>query len=42
LTVTPGLIQFARHGARLYDRAVVAALGWYLGFDIQRFAMAAG
>jgi glycosyltransferase involved in cell wall biosynthesis len=40
--VTPGLLHFARHGARLYDTAVVATLGWYLGFDFQRWAMQAG
>jgi hypothetical protein len=40
--VTPGLLHFARHGAQLYDRAIVATLGWCLGFDIQRFAIAAG
>ncbi len=39
---TPGLLHFARHGVRLYDRAVVCALGWYVGFDYQRFAMQAG
>src|ERR1700730_7800784 len=25
--VTPGLLHFARHGARLYDKAAVATLG---------------
>ncbi len=40
--VTPGLLHFARHGARLYDRAVVATLGWYLGADLQSCAMTAG
>lgn len=39
---TPGLLHFALHGARLYDRAVVATLGWYVGFDLQRWAMRAG
>ena len=34
--VTPGLLHFARHGAGLYDKAVVATLGWYLGNDFQR------
>lgn len=33
--VTPGLVHFARHGARIYDKAVVATLGWYLGPDLQ-------
>src|ERR1700694_2140510 len=40
--VTPGLLNFARHGARLTERAAVATLGWYLGYDFQRWAMHAG
>jgi len=40
--VTPGLLHFARHGARLYDKAVVATLGWYLGPDFQWRAMESG
>jgi glycosyltransferase involved in cell wall biosynthesis len=40
--VTPGLLHFARHGARLYDRAVVATLGWYLGYDRQAWAIKGG
>jgi glycosyltransferase involved in cell wall biosynthesis len=32
--VTPGLLHFARHGASLYDRAVVASIGWLLGSTI--------
>ena len=40
--VTPGLLNFARQGAQLYDAAVVAALGWYLGYDLQRWAVQAG
>lgn len=39
---TPGLLHFAHHGARLYDKAVVATLGWYLGYDLQSWAMRAG
>jgi glycosyltransferase involved in cell wall biosynthesis len=39
---SPGLLHFALQGAQLYDHAVVAALGWYLGRDLQRFAMRAG
>jgi len=39
---TPGLLHFARHGAGLYQTAVVAAPGWYLGYDFQRWAMLAG
>src|SRR3954452_2780033 len=40
--VTPGLVHFARHGAGLDPQAVVIALGWYLGSDYQRFAIASG
>jgi len=40
--VTPGLLHFARHGARLYDKAVVATLGWYLGPDFQWQSMESG
>jgi hypothetical protein len=39
---TPGLLHFARHGARLFDRAVVATLGWYLGHDLQGWAITSG
>ena len=39
---TPGLLHFARHGARLYDNAVVATLGWYLGCDLQGWAIERG
>jgi len=40
--VTPGLVHFAAHGARLYQRAIVTPLGWYLGYDYQRWSMLAG
>lgn len=40
--VTPGLLHFARHGARLCDKAVVATLGWYLGPDFQWRSMESG
>ena len=40
--VTPGLVHFARQGVGLFPRAVVAALGFYLGADFQRFSMQAG
>ena len=40
--VTPGLLHFARHGASLYDRAVVASIGWFLGFDHQKWALESG
>jgi Glycosyl transferase family 2/Methyltransferase domain len=39
---SPGLIHFARQGVGLYQRAVVAVIGWYLGHDFQRFAMQGG
>jgi hypothetical protein len=39
---TPGLLHFARHGARLAETAVVVAPGWYLGYDFQRWAMRYG
>lgn len=40
--VTPGFVHFCFHGAKLYPKSVVATLGWYLGYDIQRFSMRAG
>jgi glycosyltransferase involved in cell wall biosynthesis len=40
--VTPGLIHFARHAAGLYDKTVVATLGWYLGPDFQGSSIQAG
>jgi glycosyltransferase involved in cell wall biosynthesis len=40
--VTPGLLHFAAHGARLYKRAIVTALGWYLGYDYQPWSILAG
>jgi Glycosyl transferase family 2 len=40
--VTPGLLHFARHGVRLYERAAVTALTWHLGFDMQGWAIEAG
>jgi hypothetical protein len=41
--VTPGLLHFALHGAKMFPRAVVVTLGWHLGFDTnQRLAMDAG
>jgi glycosyltransferase involved in cell wall biosynthesis len=39
---TPGLLHFARHGARLYEKAVVATLGWYLGPDFQNRSIERG
>lgn len=40
--VTPGLIHFARHAARLHEKAVVVTLGWYLGYDFQWRSLEAG
>jgi Glycosyl transferase family 2 len=40
--VTPGLLHFARLGSRFHATAVVAAPGWYLGYDFQRWAMRYG
>jgi hypothetical protein len=40
--VTPGLLHFALHGARVHRRSVVVCLGWYLGGDYQRWAIEAG
>ncbi|WP_168207239.1 glycosyltransferase family A protein [Tardiphaga sp. vice278] len=39
---SPGLVHFAKHGAGLYKRSIVGALGWYLGHDYQRWGMSAG
>ena len=39
---TPGLLHFARHGARLFEQAIVATLGWYLGHDLQALSMLSG
>ena len=39
---TPGLLHCALRGARLYDDAIVATLGWYLGHDFQGTAMQYG
>ncbi|HEV3062314.1 MAG TPA: glycosyltransferase [Vicinamibacterales bacterium] len=40
--VTPGLLFFALRGAHIYEKAVVACLGWYLGGDFQSQAIEAG
>lgn len=40
--VTPGLLHFARQGVAIYDRSVVASIGWFLGFDDQRWAQQTG
>jgi hypothetical protein len=35
---SPALLHFGLQAARLYEKAVVASLGWYIGFDYQRLA----
>ena len=40
--VTPGLLHFAFAGVGLYETAVVCTLGYYLGYDLQRFSLLAG
>ncbi len=39
---SPGLLHFGNHAVSLYSQAVVASLGWYVGFDYDRFARFAG
>ncbi|MCW3013565.1 MAG: cephalosporin hydroxylase, partial [Solirubrobacterales bacterium] len=39
---SPGLLHFGRHAAALHEHAVGASLGWYLGYDYDRFATAVG
>lgn len=40
--VTPGLLHYARTGVQMYPRGVVATLGWYLGYDQQRWGIECG
>lgn len=40
--VTPGFVHFGYQGTRLCRTAVVATLGWYLGYDLQRWSMKGG
>ena len=40
--LSPGLLHFARVATTLYEYAVVASLGWYIGHDFERFARPAG
>ncbi len=40
--VTPGLLHYARSGVRMFPGAVVATLGWYLGYDQQRWGIDCG
>ena len=39
---SPGLVRYAIDGGAIHPRAGVVALGWYLGFDFQRFQLDAG
>jgi len=39
---TPGLLHYARVGTEMYNRAVVASVGFYLGQGFQRFAIMRG
>jgi glycosyltransferase involved in cell wall biosynthesis len=40
--VTPGLLHYARTGVAMFPGAVVATLGWYLGYDQQRWSIECG
>ncbi|MEX0666633.1 MAG: class I SAM-dependent methyltransferase [Acidimicrobiia bacterium] len=40
--VTPGFVHYALVGSRVHPRSAVVSLGWYLGFDFQRYALDAG
>lgn len=40
--VSPGLLHYALVASRTHDRTGVVTLGWYLGFDYQRYAQGAG
>jgi tetratricopeptide (TPR) repeat protein len=40
--VTPGLLHYARTGVTMFPGAVVATLGWYLGYDQQRWGIECG
>ena len=40
--VTPGFVHFGRIGVSMFPVAVVASLGWHLGFDLQRCSIEAG
>jgi len=39
---SPGLLRYALVGSGIHARSGVATLGWYLGFDYQRYAIASG
>lgn len=40
--VTPGLLHYARTGVKMFPSAVVCTLGWYLGYDQQRWGIECG
>jgi len=39
---SPGLVRFAIAGSRVQPRSGILTLGWYLGYDFQRFALETG
>lgn len=39
---SPGLVRAAIAASRVHERSGTVTLGWYLGFDFQRFALEAG
>lgn len=40
--VTPGLLHYANSGVKMFPRSVVCTLGWYLGYDQQRWGLECG
>jgi glycosyl transferase family 2 len=40
--VSPGLLHYALAASRMHPKTAVVTLGWYLGFDYQRYAQGAG
>jgi len=39
---SPGLVRFVLAGSRVYPESAIAILGWYLGYDFQRYALDVG
>ena len=39
---SPGLVRFVLAGSHVYPEAAIATLGWYLGYDFQRYALGCG
>jgi tetratricopeptide (TPR) repeat protein len=39
---SPGLVHYALVGSCVYARAGIVTLGWYVGYDFQRYALEAG